>query len=125
MSLVAVWRRSKAPPSQVVAGPLKSAIPGRPWCAAKGNSDWVHSVVAKVVLRWIVTACFETQLCHRGRLFASHLVESRTGAVRDLLAVARFPSPLIKPDVRIARIRLSEGLRCRLTEVDPTSSLTA
>ena len=35
-------------------------------------------------------------------------VESRTGAVRDLLAVARFPSPLIKPDVRIARIRLSE-----------------
>ena len=35
-------------------------------------------------------------------------VESRMGAVRDLLAVARFPSPLIKPDVRIARIRLSD-----------------
>jgi hypothetical protein len=37
-------------------------------------------------------------------------VESRTGAVRDLLAVARFPFPLIKPDVRISRIRLSDWL---------------
>ena len=37
-----------------------------------------------------------------------HWVESRMGAVRDLLAVVRFPSPLIKPDVRIARIRLSD-----------------
>src|SRR3982750_2311400 len=40
-------------------------------------------------------------------------VESRTGAVRDLLAVARFPSPLIKPDVRIARIRLSDWLHLK------------
>jgi hypothetical protein len=31
-------------------------------------------------------------------------VESRTGAV----AMLRFPSPLIKPDVRISRIRLSD-----------------
>jgi hypothetical protein len=34
------------------------------------------------------------------------LVESRTGAV----ALPRFPSPLIKPDVRISRIRLSDWL---------------
>src|SRR5215212_5626655 len=33
-------------------------------------------------------------------------VESRTGAV----ALPRFPSPLIKPDVRISRIRLSDWL---------------
>jgi hypothetical protein len=33
-------------------------------------------------------------------------VESRTGAV----AVPRLPSPLIKPDVRISRIRLSDWL---------------
>jgi hypothetical protein len=36
----------------------------------------------------------------------SSVVESRTGAV----AVPRFPSPLIKPDVRISRIRLSDWL---------------
>jgi len=33
-------------------------------------------------------------------------VESRTGAV----ALPRFPSPLIKPDVRISHIRLSDWL---------------
>jgi hypothetical protein len=30
-------------------------------------------------------------------------------------ATPRFPSPLIKPDVRISRIRLSDRLHCRLT----------
>ena len=69
----AVWRRRRAPPSEVVAGPLKSATTGRPWCAAKGNSDWVHSVIAKAVPCWTVTACLETQFCHRERLFASDL----------------------------------------------------
>src|SRR3954447_4274475 len=37
-------------------------------------------------------------------------VESRNGAVRGRLAVARFRSPLIKPDVRISRIRLSDWI---------------
>jgi hypothetical protein len=43
-------------------------------------------------------------------------VESRKGAVtrRDAF---RFPSPLIKPDVRISRIRLSDCLHHRLTSV--------
>ena len=36
-------------------------------------------------------------------------VESRTGAVSTLRSL-RFPSPLIKPDVRISRIRLSDRL---------------
>ena len=43
-------------------------------------------------------------------------VESRKGAVRGLLAAARFPSPLIKPDMRISRIRLSDRLHHQLTE---------
>lgn len=72
-----VLRRRRAPPSEVVAGPLKSATTGRPWCAAKGNSDWVHSVIAKAVLCRTVTACLETQLCHRVRLFANDLREIR------------------------------------------------
>src|SRR5438445_2921585 len=38
------------------------------------------------------------------------LVESRNGAVRGRLAVARFRTPLIKPDVRISRIRLSDWI---------------
>ena len=36
-------------------------------------------------------------------------VESRKGAVARCSAL-RFPSPLIKPDVRISRIRLSDWL---------------
>jgi hypothetical protein len=39
--------------------------------------------------------------------------EGRGGLGR--LATPRFPSPLIKPDVRISRIRLSDRLHCRLT----------
>src|SRR5882724_7626967 len=46
-------------------------------------------------------------------------VESRKSAVRGLLAAARFPSPLIKPDVPVSSIRLSDRLHHRLTEVSP------
>jgi hypothetical protein len=43
-------------------------------------------------------------------------VESRKGAVALRHGQwLRFPSPLIKPDVRICRIRLSDWLRDRLT----------
>ena len=41
-------------------------------------------------------------------------VESRRGAVSR---ATRFPSPLIKPDLRISRIRLSDWLHGRLTRV--------
>src|SRR6266700_1093934 len=41
------------------------------------------------------------------------------GAGADLGA-SRFPSPLIKPDVRISRIRLSDWLHRRLTNEVPT-----
>jgi hypothetical protein len=38
----------------------------------------------------------------------SHSVESRRGAVaRAVMALFRFLSPLIEPDLRISRIRLS------------------
>src|SRR5712691_7770923 len=42
-------------------------------------------------------------------------VESRTGAGTDAEAPPRFPSPLIKPDVPISGIRLSDWLHRRLT----------
>ena len=46
-------------------------------------------------------------------------VESRRGAVVAPVAQARFLSPLIKPDVRISRIRLSDWLHGRLTRGHP------
>src|SRR3954453_11961259 len=46
-------------------------------------------------------------LAHARQPIQPAQVESRTGAV----AVLRFPSPLIKPDVRISRIRLSDWFR--------------
>jgi hypothetical protein len=48
------------------------------------------------------------------------LVESRKSAVRGPLAAARFPSPLIKPDVPSSSIRLSNRLHHQLTEVFAT-----
>jgi len=43
-------------------------------------------------------------------------VEEGRGCVRSTL---RLPSPLIKPDVRVARIRLSDWLRRRAHGGDP------
>jgi len=45
------------------------------------------------------------------------LGESRAGASTDAEAPPRFPSPLIKPDVPISGIRLSDWLHRRLTNV--------
>jgi hypothetical protein len=39
----------------------------------------------------------------------------RVGEGRGIVYTTRFPSPLIKPDVRISRIRLSDWLHGRLT----------
>jgi hypothetical protein len=50
--------------------------------------------------------------------FGAH-VESRKSAVRGLLAAARFPSPLVKPDEPISSIRLSDRLHHWLTESSP------
>src|SRR4051812_1309353 len=47
---------------------------------------------------------------------ATRSVESRKSAVRGLLAAARFPSPLIKPDVPFSSIRLSDRIHHQLTE---------
>src|SRR5450759_4662707 len=48
-------------------------------------------------------------------------VESRTGASTGATAPPRFPSPLIKPDVRICRIRLSDWFHRRLTNARPSA----
>jgi hypothetical protein len=58
-------------------------------------------------------------LCVTAKIRARCLqwVESRMGAVAwGLWPTPRFPSPLIKPDVRISRIRLSDWLHLRHTE---------
>ncbi len=49
------------------------------------------------------------------RLAGLPAVESRMGAGADRRAPPRFPSPLIKPDVPISGIRLSDWLHRRLT----------
>ena len=53
-------------------------------------------------------------------LAVTQIVESRKGAVAVRHGQwLRFPSPLIKPDVRICRIRLSDWLGDRLTRGRP------
>src|ERR1019366_9828779 len=47
----------------------------------------------------------------RAKIRGTSRVEERRG----IAAATRFPSPLIKPDVRISRIRLSDWLHDRLT----------
>ena len=47
----------------------------------------------------------------RTREFRAGRVEEGRGGV-EAEPKARFPSPLIKPDVRVSRIRLSDGLHC-------------
>jgi Plasmid pRiA4b ORF-3-like protein len=50
----------------------------------------------------------------------SHLVESGTGAVAWAMSASlRFPFPLIKPDVRISRIRLSDWLHLKAHGMAP------
>jgi hypothetical protein len=57
----------------------------------------------------------------RNVLPAASRVESRTGAVAwAKLASPRFPSPLIKPDVRVSRIRLSDWLHLEAHGRAPT-----
>src|SRR5208282_3099539 len=48
-------------------------------------------------------------------------VEERRGC--KPLGQPRFPSPLIKPDVRISRIRLSDWFRCEAHGGNPTAEL--
>jgi len=45
-----------------------------------------------------------------GRFLAGGIVESRTSAGADDNTSSRFSSPLIKPDVPVSSIRLSDGL---------------
>src|SRR6188768_3664983 len=49
-------------------------------------------------------------------------VESRTGAVSTLRSL-RFPSPLVKPDVQISRIRLSDRLHLRPQHPTPSEDV--
>ena len=85
--------------------------------------DWSHEYARLLGSTTRVKAA-HMRLCHsrmqlvqlfpRGSqemVFEGFTVESRKGAVVcTALASLRFPSPLIKPDVRISRIRLSDWL---------------
>src|ERR1700738_2735639 len=51
--------------------------------------------------------------------FSTARVESMMGASTAPEGPPRFPSPLIKPDVRISRIRLSDWFHRRLTNEGP------
>jgi len=90
------------------------------------------SRVSMILLMGVLTALTAAIFCNTVReeyplgaaavatVFLISLVESRMGASTDAGAPPRFPSPLIKPDVRIARIRLSDWLHRRLTNGPPT-----
>ena len=76
------------------------------------------TVSFRLNLRWDLNVLLVNRVtCH---FQVTHRVESRRGAV----PVARFPSPLIKPDVPISSIRLSDRLHARPTQVSagPSSS---
>jgi hypothetical protein len=57
----------------------------------------------------------------RYRMAGVALVESRMGAGADAEAPSRFPSPLVKPDVPISGIRLSDWFHRRLTNEAPAA----
>jgi len=62
--------------------------------------------------------------CHARRprqRSSGNAVESRMGASTGATAPPRFPSPLIKPDVPISGIRLSDWLHRRLTNARPSA----
>ena len=66
------------------------------------NQKYEASLTAtkRIVGRWTAS---------RQRRSSAASVESRRSAVTRI-SVCRFPSPLIKPDVRFSRIRLSDWL---------------
>jgi hypothetical protein len=50
-------------------------------------------------------------------------VESRMGAVLEALPIARFPSPLIEPDVPISGIRLSDWIHRMQSGIESHASV--
>jgi hypothetical protein len=64
------------------------------------------------------------ELAHIRKAGPQEQVESRRGAVRDRMAVARFLSPLIKPDVPISSIRLSDRVHTEPTQITPAPDET-
>src|SRR5262249_13840589 len=54
---------------------------------------------------------------------AANRVESRMGAVLEALPIARFPSPLIEPDVPISGIRLSDWIHRMASGIESHASV--
>ena len=108
---------SMTPPSEEMRPPSNAAVTFLPWTAGKekaGNVSFVMAGVAgqcsgnglvSATESYAVSVTYATL----DTLPTAPSVELRKGAVprRDAF---RFPSPLIKPDVRFSRIRLSDWL---------------
>src|SRR5437763_2407576 len=97
------------PPSEVICPPSNRPITSRENNPCNANSAWLHSVIGKS-RSLPPSKTFGGSYVYARLSGSSHLcsVESRNGAVRGRLAVARLRSPLIKPDVPISGIRLSD-----------------
>src|SRR5579864_4437825 len=67
-----------------------------------------------MVGRRIGGRCSEGKIGRESKQFQPQM-DSRVEERRGVAWAIRFPSPLIKPDVRISRIRLSDWLHDRLT----------
>jgi uncharacterized protein YigA (DUF484 family) len=75
------------------------------------NRRSLHYATPDFLLNFMTLANFMRLSLRKGAhaaLSSAAWVESRSGAVQGRWAVVRFRSPLIKPDVRISRIRLSD-----------------
>jgi putative transposase len=97
----------------VVAG-LAEAIEDWPWSSAWQGTDRPKGLFHI----WQTEARSATpQLPSQPK----KMVESRAGASTDAGAPPRFPSPLIKPDVPISSIRLSDWFHRRLTNEASTA----
>jgi hypothetical protein len=94
------------PDRTVEATATNLGLPGKTQAFAR-----VMQSGAEVDLRlFIFGASYKGTIDARTGTDSVQFVESRMGASTDAEAPPRFPSPLIKPDVRISRIRLSDWL---------------
>src|SRR3954464_5695587 len=102
--------RSNAPASDVTNPASNAASTERPSTVPKSNASALHSVgIGASSNRRKVVAPQQLSLIRSlGALIISR-VEERRGSLGHA-ATPRFPSPLIKPDVPISGIRLSDQL---------------
>ena len=105
---LSLCRSRIAPPSELIVPPSNRATISRLPDPSNSKLDWLHSVLAKAVLSLALTVVWKLSYARKGGLLPIASVESRPGASTDAEAPPRFPAPLIKPDVPVSGIRLSD-----------------